>query len=70
MKGEQFKELEIKPYTKLELCRLYKVGVKSMSKWLVPIKNKLGKKWGRYYTVHQVRMIVEHIGIPSTISIE
>ncbi len=55
---------QVKPYTHKELSGYYGVCDKTFKKWLMPFEPQIGKKVGRYYTVVQVRIILEKIGIP------
>lgn len=56
---------EVKPYTHRELSGYYGVCDKTLKKWLSPFQDQIGKKNGRYYTVVQVKIILEKIGVPS-----
>ena len=58
---------EVKPYTPKELSEYYGVSDKTFKKWLSPFAIQIGQKNGRYYTVAQVRVIFEKIGIPGSI---
>lgn len=55
---------EIKPYTTKELASIYGVCDKTLKKWMKPFSADIGEKQGRYYTVAQVKMIFEKIGVP------
>jgi hypothetical protein len=57
-------KIEIKPYSKQELADLYKIGVRSMTTWLKPFEKNIGKRYGRYYNLKQVRCIFEKLGLP------
>ncbi|MCA0429040.1 MAG: DUF4248 domain-containing protein [Bacteroidetes bacterium] len=58
---EQF---EIKAYSKKELAEKYQISVRTLNSWLKPFEEKIGAKRGRYYTVNQVKLILESIGLP------
>ena len=60
----EIEKLEIKAYSKQELADLYNIGVRSMHTWLEPFKKDIGKRYGRYYTPKQVRIIFEKLGLP------
>ena len=62
---EKFK---VKPYTLKELCQLYELSYKSMRSCLAPIMEKIGPKLGRCFTVNQVQVIIDHIGMPYTLT--
>lgn len=55
---------EVKPYTHRELSGYYGVCDKTLKRWLLPFQGQIGEKNGRYYTVYQVRIILEKIGVP------
>jgi hypothetical protein len=57
-------KIEIKPYSKQELADLYKIGVRSMTTWLLPFEKIIGKRYGRYYNMKQVKVIFEKLGLP------
>lgn len=49
---------EIKAYGIGELSRIYEVSYKTMSRWLKPHMETIGKREGRYFTSLQVGTIV------------
>jgi hypothetical protein len=53
-----------KPYNTTELAELYGVSYKTFTAWLKPIRDKLGPKLGKVWTIAQVKIIVEHLGTP------
>lgn len=61
--------LEVKPYTKKELAAIYCISVRSLSNWVNKFP-EVGPKSGKYYTVNQVRIIIEKLGLPGTIGEE
>jgi hypothetical protein len=54
----------IKPYSIKELSELYGMGSRTIQRWLLPFKDELGERNGRYYTVKQVGKIFELLGEP------
>ena len=60
----ELEKIEIKPYSKQELADMYNVGVRSMTAWLRPFEKAIGKRYGRYYNLKQVRYIFEKLGFP------
>lgn len=58
------KPFTVKPYSHKTLSELYGVSDKTLKKWLAPFQGQIGKKNGHYYTTLQVKVIVEHIGVP------
>lgn len=55
---------EIKPYSKREMAEIYDVCSKTFEKWVSPFKDEIGTLNGRYYTVRQVKVIVEKLDLP------
>jgi len=56
--------VEIQPYNNKELAALYKVGRKTMARWLKLHHATIGKKEGKLYTSLQVKTIFELLGLP------
>jgi hypothetical protein len=56
--------IEVKPYTIKELCALYQICDKTLSRWLQPFRPQIGMPNGRFYTVLQVEMIFTKLGVP------
>ncbi|GIK70141.1 MAG: helix-turn-helix domain-containing protein [Bacteroidetes bacterium] len=61
--------IRVKPYSTKEIADIYGVSPKTLYKWMKPIKKKIGERRGRFYTVNQVRTILDEIGLPSIIEI-
>jgi transposase len=61
-------KFDLKAYSKKELAEKYEVSVKTFNKWLEPFTEKVGAKRGRYYTVNQVKTIVEVLGLPGVMN--
>jgi transposase-like protein len=55
---------EIKVYSTKEMAMLYGVCDKTLKKWLKPFEERIGKKTGRYYTIAQVHIIFDKLGMP------
>ena len=64
------KEFKVKPYSIQELANFYTISYCTMKKWLDKFKDEVGEKMGRYYTVKQVEIIIDKLGMPKTISLE
>jgi len=56
--------IKLKPYTVLELARLYGVSDRTMKKWIKPFETEIGSKVGYFYTIAQVKLIFEKLGMP------
>jgi hypothetical protein len=55
---------EIRPYSTRELAGIYSVCDKTMKKWIKPFIDEVGEKNGRYYSVAQVKVIFDKLGVP------
>lgn len=58
------KAIRVKPYMPSELSIIYSVSHPTLNRWLTSIKDKVGKRIGQYYSVKQVEIIFEHLGVP------
>ena len=56
--------IPIKPYTVLELARLYGISDRTMKKWLRPFESEVGEKLGYFYNIAQVKIIFKKLGTP------
>ena len=61
------KGIEIKPYNQGDLARIYGVCDKTFKKWLLPFEKEIGQKHGRYFSIVQVKIIFEKLGLPETV---
>jgi hypothetical protein len=57
-------KVEIKPYCKKDLAYLYEMSPRCFRTLLLPFEERVGKKSGRYYSVKQVEIIFNCIGLP------
>jgi hypothetical protein len=60
-------KLLLKPYSLMELSRIYGVDFRTFKKWMIPFQENIGSRNGRYYTVAQVRKIFDFLGTPGVI---
>ena len=56
--------IEVRPYCLIELCHMYQISPRTFKKWLLPFADEIGKKNGRFYTVLQVSLIFDKLGLP------
>ena len=56
--------IRIIPYSLKELAIIYGVGRSVIKHWLQPFETELGPRNGRYYTVAQIKLIFEKLGVP------
>lgn len=62
--------ISLKAYTVGELADIYGVDWRTFKRWLVPFKEEIGERNGRYYTINQVKIIFEKIGLPCRIVLD
>ncbi|OSZ78141.1 hypothetical protein CAP35_07715 [Chitinophagaceae bacterium IBVUCB1] len=55
------------PLSVKQLSEMYGIGIKTFRKWLKPFEKEIGEKNGHYYTISQVRIIVQKLGIPGSV---
>ncbi|CAN5861057.1 hypothetical protein BH11BAC4_BH11BAC4_22600 [soil metagenome] len=60
----QYDPARLRPYSKKELCTFYGISQKVLAKWLKPFQEEIGDCNGRYFTIAQVRVILERLGTP------
>ena len=58
----------VKPSTTKELTEVYACSAKTFRKWLEPHRAAIGARQGRYWTVAQVKMILEKLGVPCKVN--
>jgi hypothetical protein len=61
--------IQLKPYSLVDLAKLYTVCDRTMKKWIKPFEQEVGEKNGRYYSISQVKIIFDKLGLPSEIEI-
>ncbi len=54
----------MRAYTAQDLSRIYKVCKKTFMRWVKPFEEIIGERNGRYYTINQVKVIIDKLGIP------
>lgn len=68
--SEEAEVLRIKVYYPFEIARIYGVTTRTLRRWLKPFKEQIGPRNGRYYSVKQVRTILNLLGIPGFIRLD
>lgn len=61
-------ELVASAYTLTQLANLYKVTRPTMYAWIKPFMKELGKREGYFFTIEQVKLIIEKLGSPFKIT--
>lgn len=63
-------KIKLRPYTVLDLSRMYEVSAKTMKKWIRPFEAEVGTKNGYFYSIAQVQVIFQKLGTPGELSKE
>ena len=58
------KKIDVKPYNIGDLADIYGVCNKTFKKWIQPFEKEIGKKHGRFFSIAQVKIIFEILGMP------
>lgn len=61
--ADQFVDVQIQPYTAMQLAQLYGISKKTMYGWIKRVPD-LGERMGKILTIAQVKKIFSHIGTP------
>jgi hypothetical protein len=59
------KTIPLKHYTLRELSKFYGVCDATLRKWIIPFKDEIGEKNGKFYSIAQVRIIFKKLELPS-----
>lgn len=59
----------LRPYTLAELSIVYGVCKRTMRKWLKPFIGEIGERQGQFYSIAQVRIIIDRLGLPGDLPI-
>lgn len=59
----------LKAYSPKEMRNLYGVSPRTFKKWTEAFENEIGKVKGKYYTVTQVKIIIEKLGTPGIVEL-
>ena len=62
--------MKLKACTIAELSELYGVCSRTLKKWIQPFEGEIGERRGRYYTVNQVKVIYDRLGLPAEITLD
>ena len=54
----------IRAYTLKEIASLYCVSKITFKKWLKPFEKDIGARIGHFYSVKQIKIILEKLGTP------
>jgi uncharacterized protein YjcR len=63
-------KIKLRPYTVLDLAKMYEVSDKTMKKWIKPFEDEVGEKNGYFYSIAQVQTIFQKLGAPGELSFD
>ena len=63
-------KIKLRPYTVLDLAKMYEVSDKTMKKWIKPFESEVGEKNGYFYSIAQVQVIFQKLGAPGELSFD
>lgn len=66
---QEYKIIEVKRYKLRELAAIYKVNRKTFRGWVNKFKDELGPREGHYYSISQVKIILEKLELPSFVKV-
>lgn len=59
----------VHPSTTKELSALYQVSTKVFRSHIKPFLNEIGERHGNYFTVKQIEIIIDKLGLPPDVEI-
>jgi hypothetical protein len=59
--------MPIRAYTLKEIASLYCVSKLTFKKWLKPFEKDIGDRIGHFYSVKQIKIILDKLGTPDGI---
>ena len=59
--------MPIRAYTLKQIASLYCVSKQTFKLWLKPFEKEIGKRIGHFYSVKQIKIILEKLGTPDGI---
>ena len=59
----------LRAYSPKEMRNLYGVSPRTFKKWTENFKNEIGEVKGKFYTVAQVKIIIEKLGAPGIVEL-
>lgn len=59
-------KFQLRPYTIAELADMYGVSKKTFRKWLEPFQELIGERNGFFYSIIQVKIIFDKLGMPGS----
>lgn len=64
---KRINEMPIRAYSLKQIASLYCVSKQTFKLWLKPFEKEIGKRIGHFYSVKQIKIILEKLGTPDGI---
>ncbi|MBO9565554.1 MAG: hypothetical protein J7621_22445 [Niastella sp.] len=62
--GQTGGSMPLHAYSVQDLARLYRINKVTFKKWIKPFEADIGERIGHFYTVKQVLVIIDKLGLP------
>lgn len=62
-------KFSLKAYSPKEVRNLYGVSPRTFKKWTESFEKEIGEVKGKYYTVMQVKIIIDKLGTPGIVEL-
>lgn len=62
--SNQTGNFQLRAYTIAELALVYGVCKRTIKKWIKPFAQDIGPRQGHFYSISQVEIIINKIGLP------
>ncbi len=57
----------LKAYSQKEILKMYDVSYSVFKRWIESFEQEIGELKGNFYTIKQVQVIINHLGIPGIV---
>jgi hypothetical protein len=61
---KRINEMPIRAYSLKQIASLYCVSKQTFKLWLKPFEKEIGKRIGHFYSVKQIKIILDKLGTP------
>lgn len=61
------KRFALKAYSQKEILAMYDISYSVFKRWIKAFETELGELNGNYYTIKQVQLLIDKLGMPSVI---
>ncbi|MBA3706193.1 MAG: hypothetical protein H0W84_09930 [Bacteroidetes bacterium] len=57
----------LKAYSQKEILAMYDISYSVFKRWIKSFEQEIGELKGNFYTIKQVLVIIDHLGIPGIV---